>query len=214
MSEMSWIEVDLGAIEHNVRALRGLTGEGPHARAVCAVVKKDAYGLGAVAVSHRLMRCGVEMLAVYSPDEAAELVAKAVTLPMLLLSPLRELNRTDVLYRHTVAEKLHVSIHDPEQLKAVNTIGHTFGIRMPIQPYVDTGMSRSGLSVEQFVAMMRELDKTPFVRITGVFTHMATGDDNPDFAAEQFERFEAALEPFGADGIQPALSQQQGNEYR
>jgi len=194
MSQMSRIDVDLGAVEHNVRALRGISGEGPAARAVCAVVKKDAYGLGAVQVAHRLIRSGVEMLAVYSPDEAAELVAKAVTLPILLLSPLRELNRTDVLYRHTVAEKLHVSIHDPAQLQAVNAIGHTFGIRMPIQPYIDTGMSRSGLSAEQFAAMMRQLHKTPFVRITGVYTHMATGDDDPDFLAEQFARFEAALQ--------------------
>ncbi len=197
MNDLSWIEVDLGAVEHNVRALRGLTGAGPHAKAVCAVVKKDAYGLGAAQVSHRLMRSGVEMLAVYSPDEAEALVAKAVTLPILLLSPLYELNRTDVLYRHAVAERLHVSIHDAAQLKAVNAIGHTFGIRMPIQPYVDTGMSRSGLSVAQFVAMMGDLSKTPFVRVTGVYTHMATGDDNPDFTAEQFARFEAALELVG-----------------
>jgi len=212
MSQMSRIDVDLGAVEHNVRALRGISGEGPAARAVCAVVKKDAYGLGAVQVAHRLMRGGVEMLAVYSPDEAAELVAKAVTLPILLLSPLRELNRTDVLYRHTVAEKLHVSIHDPAQLQAVNAIGHTFGIRMPIQPYIDTGMSRSGLSAEQFAAMMRQLHKTPFVRITGVYTHMATGDDDPDFLAEQFERFEAALQQTG-DALPPDTRRHVANTF-
>jgi len=189
----SWIEVDLGAVEHNARALRGLAAAGERPAAICASIKKDAYGLGAVPIAHRLQRLGVQMLAVYSDDEATELVAKAVTLPILLLSPLREVDRTDVLYRHLVAEKLHLSIHDLDQLKAVSALGHKFGIKAPIQPYIDTGMSRSGLSVEQFHDMLRKLDDFPFVRITGIYTHFATADDKPDFTAQQMDRFEAAV---------------------
>lgn len=189
----SWIDVDLAAVERNARALRQLTASSEHPVAVCASVKKDAYGLSAVPVAHRLQRLGVEMLAVYSDDEATELVAKAVTLPLLLLAPLHEVDRTDVLYRHLVAEKLHLSIHDLTQLKAVNALGHKFGIKVPIQPYIDSGMSRSGLSAEQFHAMVRGLDDYPFVRLTGVYTHFATADDKPDFTATQMDAFESAI---------------------
>ena len=197
MPQASRIEVDLGAIEHNVKALRSLTGKGESRPAMCVSIKKDAYGLGAVPVAHRLMRLGVEMLAVYSADEATELVSKAVTLPMLMLAPLREVDRTDVLYRHLVAEKLHVSIHDLDQLAAVSELGHKFGIKVPIQPYLDTGMSRSGLNVEQFRDLMKRPGDFPFVRITGLFTHFATADDQPDFCADQMDRFESAIAEFG-----------------
>lgn len=207
-SDASWLEVDLTALERNFRALRRLVtplGEdpqpsGPKNRtsanrpAVCCVVKKDAYGLGAAAVAHRLVKAGCDMLAVYSAAEAESLVNKSVNGPILLLAPLRELNRTDALYRPAVAGNLHISIHDQDQLETVNQIGRTFGIKMPIHLYLDTGMSRSGLNGEQFVQVVQNIDKLPHVRVAGVYTHLATADDNPDFAYEQLEQFEVAVQ--------------------
>ncbi len=194
MTHASRIDIDLGAIEHNTLALRSLAGPGQTPPALCAALKKNAYGLGVVPIAHRLMRLGVQMLAVYSDDEAAELVSKAITLPILVLSPLHTVDRTDVLYRHLIADRLHLSIHDLDQLKAVSELGHRFGLRVPIQPYIDTGMSRSGLSPGQFHEMMNRLADYPFVRISGVYTHMATADDRPEFTEAQFERFTAAVE--------------------
>ena len=203
-SEPSWLQIDLSAVERNFLALRRLvapvsdsdaSGKPPAARpAVCCVVKKDAYGLGAAAVAHRLTKAGCDMLAVYSPQEAELLISKSVTAPILLLSPLRELNRTDALYRPAVAGNLHISIHDLNQLDTVNQIGRTFGIKMPIHLYLDTGMSRSGLNDEQFAQALQNLEKTPHVRIAGAYTHLATADDNPDFAYEQLDRFEQTVE--------------------
>jgi alanine racemase len=207
-SEPSWLEVDLTRLERNFLALRRLVEPVPNGPsdtqstkpalaanrpAVCCVVKKDAYGLGASAVAHRLVRAGCDMLGVYSADEAEHLIHKSVNCPILLLSPLRELNRTDALYRPAVAETLHLSIHDPGQLETVNQIGRTFGIKMPVHLYLDTGMSRSGLNGEQFAQVAQSLAKTPHVRVAGVYSHLATADDNPDFAYEQLEQLEAAV---------------------
>ncbi len=202
-NQISWLEVDLTALEHNFLALRELvsptaseanTDTPPPARpTLCCVVKKDAYGLGAAAVAHRLVKAGCDMLAVYSAAEAELLVNKSVNCPLLLLSPLRELNRTDALYRPAVAGNLHLSIHDPGQLETVNQIGRTFGIKMPVHLYLDTGMSRSGLNGEQFAHIAQHPDKSPHVRVAGVYTHLATADDNPDFAYEQLEQFEEAV---------------------
>ncbi len=213
--DISWLEIDLTCVERNLLALRRLiepdqdgpsdgsdasapggqaAGSGPPARPmICAVVKKDAYGLGAPAVAHRLAKAGCDILGVYSPQEAELLIHKAVTCPILLLAPLRELNRTDALYRPAVAGSLHISIHDPQQLQTVNQIGRTFGIKVPIHLYLDTGMSRSGLNGEQFAQMVQGMDKTPHVRIAGVYTHLATADDQPDFAFEQLEQLESAV---------------------
>jgi len=207
-SDNSWLEIDLTRLERNFLALRRLvepvqdrTDDNPPPTAgrivprpvICGVVKKDAYGLGASAVAHRLVKAGCDMLAVYSADEAEHLINKSVNCPIMLLAPIRELNRTDALYRPAVAEKLHLSIHDPEQLQIVNQIGQTFGIKMPVHLYLDTGMSRSGLNGEQFVQVAQSLAKTPHVRVVGVFSHLATANDNPDFAYEQMQQLETAV---------------------
>lgn len=202
-NEQSWLEIDLTALERNFLALRKLVEPSPDERTpdrsavarptICCVVKKDAYGLGAAAVAHRLVKAGCDMLAVYSPKEAELLVNKSVSAPILLLSPLHELNRTDALYRPAVAGNLHISIHDLDQLDTVNQIGRTFGMKVPIHLYLDTGMSRSGLNAEQFAQVVQNLDKTPHLRIAGAYTHLATADDHPDFAYEQLEQFEETV---------------------
>lgn len=199
-SDSSWIEVDLTRLERNFQALRALVqtpSDEPTPKrkppAVCCVVKKDAYGLGAAAVAHRLVKAGCDMLAVYSSKEAEHLINKSVNCPILLLAPMRALSRTDALYRPAVAETLHLSIHDIDQLQTVNQIAQTFGIKMPVHLYLDTGMSRSGLNAEQFTQVMHDLPKVRHVRIAGVYTHLATADEKPDFAYEQLEQFQNTL---------------------
>ena len=198
---LSWLEIDLRRLEGNVRAIREVLDAGAGARSggrepvrLCPVLKKDAYGLGAVPIAHRLSKAGVEMFAVYSPGEAEHLVTHAVTTPILVLMPMRRLNRTDALYRHAVAERLHLSIHDSSQLDEVNIIGQRLGIKLPCHLYIDTGMSRSGLCPSQALDLLRSAATHRYVRIAGVFTHLATSGSNPAFAAEQVATFNTLLQ--------------------
>ena len=59
--ERAWLEVDLDALERNVRKCRSIIGADC---ALTAVVKSNAYGLGAVPVARALTAAGVDMLAV------------------------------------------------------------------------------------------------------------------------------------------------------
>ncbi|MHC4915713.1 MAG: alanine racemase, partial [Planctomycetota bacterium] len=65
----AWADVDLEAVGHNVRAIRGLVGSAE----VMAVVKADGYGHGAVQVARAAMSAGASRLAVATLREAAEL---------------------------------------------------------------------------------------------------------------------------------------------
>lgn len=201
LGELSWLEVDLRKIDENLAAIRNAVDQADTERKspvkVCAVVKKDAYGLGSVQVAHRLIKQGVDMLAVYSPDEAEHLIANAILAPILVLMPLRELTRTDGLYRHAVAEKLHLSIHDTRQLAEVNAIGQHLGIKLPCHLYIDTGMSRSGLSPEQALDVLRSTTAHRYVRIAGIFTHFASSESNPAFTLKQLDLFNQTLEQAG-----------------
>ena len=195
ISATSWLEIDLGRLEHNVATLKSrLAPDGRVAPKMCVAIKKDAYGLGAAPIAHRLVKAGCDMLAVFSADEARELVKNAITCPLLVLMPLSELSRTDLLYRHAVAERLHLTIHSVEQLAAVNQIGRTFGIRFPVHLHLDTGMSRGGLSEAQADTILQNFGDHSHARLAGLMTHFASAATDPGFTREQAGRLQALAE--------------------
>jgi alanine racemase len=83
----SWVEVDLEAIRHNVRALKALIAPAM----LCAVVKADGYGHGDVPVAEAAIEAGATWLAVALVEEGVRLREAGVEAPILLLSepPLR-----------------------------------------------------------------------------------------------------------------------------
>ncbi|MEM9250964.1 MAG: alanine racemase [Planctomycetota bacterium] len=213
-AEPSRLEIDLEALDHNVAALRSLMvgdlaydpaslrqvrrdqrrGRRPDGQPrVCAVVKKDAYGLGASTVAHRLVAAGCDMLAVYNVDEAAGLVAAGIQAPILLFAPMRALTRTDALYRHAVAGLLELTIHDLRQLEQAQAMGTMLGIKVPVHLLLDTGLSRGGLSPDQLATALHRLDDFNQVRLAGLYSHLATAASDVDFAYAQLDRLEAAV---------------------
>lgn len=207
---VSWLEIDLDRLASNVKAIKRGLGSGAWGSAgdprgaglqspedgprLCGVVKKDAYGLGAPAIAHRMAKAGCDMLAVYAADEAERLVAESVDAPLMLMMPLRELSRTSRLYRHAATGKLHLTVHDPDQLRQLDAIGHSFGLRLPVHLFLDTGMSRSGLSEPQLQQVLGELPGLRFVRCAGICSHLASADEDPAFTERQRQRFHALVE--------------------
>ncbi|MBL8747021.1 MAG: alanine racemase, partial [Phycisphaerae bacterium] len=201
MPSTSWIEVDLPAISGNVRVVRRVlaartAGSASGGRAVpsaapaiCAVLKADGYGLGAARVAKRLQSAGVEMLAVYSPEQARSLVDAAITAPILMLMPLHDLDRADVLYRSAARAQLHLTIHDTATLDAAVTITERLGLRLSVQLEVDTGMSRGGASLHEAGALLRRIIGHPRLVLTGVFNHFASADTDAAETRAQSESF-------------------------
>ncbi len=197
-SHASRLEIDLDAAAENLRAIRGHVGAGV---AVCGVLKKDGYGVGAVPLAHPLVRAGVDMLAVYGPEEAEELLAAAVTVPMLLLMPVRALDRTSGLYRHAAAGRLNFSVHDPEQLESLAASGRTLGLTLRLHLYVDTGMTRSGLSEGEVLPALERVRDDRHLQVTGIYSHLAAADSEAAYAREQASGFERVLRAIAAAGI-------------
>src|SRR5574340_1276415 len=105
------LAVDLAALEHNYRQLRGLCA--PQVK-MLAVVKADAYGHGLLPVARKLAGAGADYLGVASLDEALTLRQWGLTLPILLLLGIlpQEAERAVaadlevILYRQDVAQAL------------------------------------------------------------------------------------------------------------
>ncbi|MEE9405428.1 MAG: alanine racemase [Algisphaera sp.] len=191
---LSYLEIDLGALSANVAAFRSRVGPDV---AICGVVKKNAYGHGAVTVAHRLAKAGCAMLGVFAPAEADELGAGAVTTPLLLLYPLRHLTRSEGAFRAAVAGRLHLTVQDVQQLEQLEEMGRAYAMTWPVHLYVDTGMSRAGLTAAQLPDVLEKVAGMKHVVLAGVMSHLATADTDGERATEQAAVFAALIETHG-----------------
>ena len=78
----AWAEIDLDAVAHNVRTLAATAAP---AR-LCAVVKADGYGHGAVPVARAAIGAGATWLAVALAEEGVALRDAGIDAPVLVLS--------------------------------------------------------------------------------------------------------------------------------
>ena len=82
MQQRAWVEIDLGAVEHNVKQLKKLLV--PQTQ-LMAVVKADAYGHGAVTIAKVALSSGASWLGVATVPEGIQLREAGITAPILLL---------------------------------------------------------------------------------------------------------------------------------
>ena len=174
------VRVDLGAIEHNYRHLRG------QGTSIVPVVKADAYGHGLVAVARRLERSGADHLAVGTLSEAAGLrrsgFAGRIT---ALLGPT---SRSD--YQHIHAHDIVPVVHRLDQLFELGAPARSGGGRRDIVLKFDTGMNRLGLEPGMLGAAVEVLRSSQGLRLAGVYSHLATADAPSHVSIrQQAERF-------------------------
>ncbi|MBC7835022.1 MAG: alanine racemase [Phycisphaerales bacterium] len=220
----SRLEVDLRSVDHNVAVIRRVIGQSrtPTGRPVglCAVLKQDGYGLGAARLAKRLAAGdglgartsggpggaggGVEMFAVYTPDEARQLIEANITAPILVLMPMRDITRVDPLYRAAVAGRLAVTIHDIDQLAQLADLSTRLGVRLNAHVFVDTGLGRGGMLPEQGAEAVKRIVTSggaPSTRsgaagrisLAGVMTHFASPCSDAAFTGEQARTFREFL---------------------
>jgi alanine racemase len=194
MSDTSRIRVNLSAVEHNVRTLREIVGS---QCILCPIIKADGYGLGAAPIARHLKAAGADLLAVYTPAQAAELARAAVGGPILVLLPVRELDRADEAYRLLIRGDLHLTVHDGEHLDNLLRIAEGFATVIPLHIEIDTGMSRGGCSPDEAPKIAQRIAVNRWLRLAGVSTHFAKAGADPRFTDRQLSRFETALDACG-----------------
>jgi len=181
-----WAEIDLAALERNLKLIRGSLP--PHMRYV-AVVKADAYGHGLHHVAARLMHAGAELFAVANVAEAAQLRELGPGWPILLLGPL--LPGEEVL---AAEYDLAASLSSLEEVPRLNAAGAAVGRPLSVHLKIDTGMGRLGVWHEEAPQLLQAVLQAPHLRIAGMYTHFASPDDDPTFTTEQRRRFRAAVD--------------------
>ncbi|MGH9178935.1 MAG: alanine racemase [Acidimicrobiales bacterium] len=194
----AWAEVDLDAVGHNVAVLR----ERCAPAALCAVVKADGYGHGAVPVARAVLEAGATWLAVALVEEGLALREAGLTAPILLLS-----EPPPPAMEAAVAARLTLTLYTATGVAAaVEAVGPS---RPPVGVHlkVDTGMHRVGADPEDAAALARAVTEARGLRLEGLWTHLAVADepDQGSVTAGQLARFEEVRDALAANGITPSL---------
>lgn len=198
-----WAEISLSAIAHNLRLIRRAIGA---KRKILAIVKANAYGLGAVEVSKALARMGVEAFGVTCSQEGIELREAGIRQPILLLTgfwPGEE--------RRILKYKLTPTIARLGQLELLERAAAKSGEgksrkKILFHLKIDSGMNRLGISPREIPAFAKELAACPHLRLGGTFTHFASSEDLRTTQNEQQEKvFSDALEKLRSAGISPGI---------
>jgi len=177
--------VDLDAVTHNLYEIRRNL---PPQAAVCAIVKADAYGHGAVPVSRELEARGVNSLGVATVEEGLELRGAGIRLPILVFGMGAAGIETAVEHQLTpiiTSSALGGLISEAARKRA---------IPVPVHLKLDTGMGRLGLLPDQLPSVLETLGQNPWIRIEGVASHFSSADSDPDFTRDQLKRFLEAVD--------------------
>lgn len=183
----TYIQVDLGAIAHNTRALKASIAPTPH---LMAVVKANAYGHGLIQVAQTALRNGADHLGVAIPEEGEELRCAGVTAPVLVLGAVNARGA-----EASVRWDLIQTVFDEERVRFLEDAAARIGREARVHLKLDTGMGRIGVRDEgEARRVLAAIEKAPHVRLTGAFTHFADADgEGEKYSLQQKERFEALL---------------------
>ncbi len=198
--QRSWVEIDLAAIAYNVQQIKTLLSP---QTTLMAVVKADAYGHGAVSVAKTATQAGAGAFAVATTPEGIELREAGIKEPILVLGAAYTPDEVKAISHW----HLQPTVCTPQQALLFSETLSPLNQTLSVHLNIDTGMSRLGTSWEQAVEFIQLVQRLPYLKIAGIYSHFATAD-SPDqtLMRQQHQRFQTVIQNMG---INPEHSQTQ-----
>ena len=185
-------EIDLEAIRHNYTEIRRRVNV-----KLCAVVKANAYGHGAIPVAKIAVECGADFLAVATVAEALELRRAGFDTPILILS----------LIPHDTAEivvenNLTAAVADFDLAKKISDAAVKLDTPAKVHLKIETGMGRIGANIDEAVDLAKKISALPRIELEGLFSHFADADSSDrTFTNRQIKIFTDVAEKIREAGV-------------
>lgn len=201
LQKRTWAEISLDNIRHNYLSIRASLPEGCR---FLGIVKADAYGHGALRVAKLLQDTGADYLAVSCLDEALELRAGGVTMPILILGHTPP-EYTGTLIGMDITQTVTCLAKAVEYSAQAVKLGRDLKIHIKL----DTGMSRLGFLCaggyfDEGVRNIVDSCRLPGLIHEGIYTHFAVSDepdqDSRAYTREQFRLFLDVIEAVNRQG--------------
>lgn len=176
----AWLQIDLSALEHNVKVLQNAL---PNTTSIMAIVKANAYGHGDYKIASHLNRLGINTFGVATIDEGINLRKHGVKGDILILGYTDPI-RLNELHKYQLMQ----TVIDYDYARILNNSKKPIKVHLKI----DTGMHRIGLNANDF-NKIEELFSYSKLDIKGIFTHLCAADslfkDDILYTKIQIKRF-------------------------
>jgi alanine racemase len=195
-----WAEISLKGIIKNLSLIRRHVGPKPK---ILAVVKSNAYGLGAVPISKALQKAGVEWFGVTCANEGIELREAGIRKRILVLTgfwPGEE--------KRLIASRLTPTVTRLDDVRHLERAAKSARLksRVPFHLKINSGMNRLGISSEDIDAFVSALANCKHIQLEGTFTHFASAEDFSARQTDDQERlFSECLDGLRAQGVSPGI---------
>jgi alanine racemase len=196
-----WAEISLKAIQRNLKVVRRQVGPKPK---ILAVVKSNAYGLGAVPVSKALDKAGADWFGVTCTNEGVELRESGIRKRVLVLTGFWPGEEKWLLKNRLTA--VVTRIGDVRLLERAAKALRDKKAPVPFHLKINTGMNRLGISANQIDAFIEDLADCRHIALEGTFTHFASAEDFSARQTDDQERvFRECLARMQALGVSPGI---------
>lgn len=182
----TWAEININAIRQNFKLIQSKT---PNDSVIMGIVKADAYGHGAVAISQELTKLGCDYLGISNIDEALELRDNSISCPILILGPVEPSE-----FGKIIEFNLFPTVTGLDYARALSETYRYKGIFAKIHVKVDTGMGRLGIPYEKALLEIEQISKLDGLLIDGIYSHFSSADDDPDFTQAQVKKFNSLIQ--------------------
>jgi alanine racemase len=195
----TWAQVSLENLRYNFGVVQRHIGTGI---TVCAVVKADAYGHGALECARALEAEGARWLGVTSLDEAIPLRDAGIHTRILLMTGFWRGEEEEI-----IRLQLTPTVWETGQVESLEKAAVGMNLpRLPVHLKVDTGMGRLGVDPEDLYEVCAALKSSPHLILEGLSTHLASSEvlDAPS-VDEQLRKFEQVRNLLRNEGFDPPL---------
>jgi len=196
------LEISASAVRANLRLLRERSG--PRAQ-LWIPVKADCYGHGLELLLETICSLA-DGLCVAAPEEAIAVRRFGGDLPLLVFFSeaawTRGGERREAI-EAMIARNVIQTVVDRDEARLLAETARRFGRRAEVHVKVDSGMGRSGIAAEDAPALVAWVRGMPDLRLTGIYTHFATSDEEDrGFMHRQMALFQQVLEACdGREGL-------------
>ena len=198
LERAAWVEIDTKALRANMKEIRERVG---YDRQVCAVVKADAYGHGAVEVAKLELQSGANRLAVATVDEGVKLRKAGIKAPILMLAE-PPISAIPLLLEYDITP----TVTTIDFALSLGEMADAAGRCHPFHLKVNTGMNRIGVLDSEVVEFLKAISFHRGLELQGTFTHFATADESEtwDFK-KQLDRFRKVIESMRQADFDPGI---------
>lgn len=184
---LTWAEIDIDAIAHNIKQVKGLLK--PETK-LMAVVKANGYGHGATEMARVALSNGAEYLGVARVEEGMELRKAGIDAPILVFD-CGIVEEAPLIIKYD----LTLSLSDLKTAGLFSKVAWRVGRKIKAHVKVETGLGQDGVWPDDVASFVKGVKRLDNVNIEGIYTHFATAfEKRKEHTYEQFGRFQRALE--------------------